>query len=170
MAGMQKLARTWIICPMAVKIIAAILLLILLVAGLLFIDRPFVRLRAEPSTADMGPLGAAVKIHNDGPWDAYSFGFAYGVVTAFDAAGNPVVNRSAVGSFLLAESGPLTAGETREMYCGLDGEPEIDRFQKVTVSGMAFFKLRYLSRSRVRLFRISMERDQEKRFHIIEIK
>lgn len=151
---------------MATKIIGAIVIVILLSAGLLFIDRPFVRfaVTAAPSD-DSGPW---VQVQNQGAWDATAFVFGCTVVEARDAAGAVVIPRRRGASFLAAWGGDLSVNESRRYSCALPSEVK-EKIAEAEMAGFAFFSVRYLPLSRARHYRILLKRGGDQKLQIISI-
>lgn len=140
---------------MLLKLIFAFGILVVLVAGLLFIDRPFVRLNLVPAASDQGPR---VMIENQGTWDATGFGFSCSPIKITDANGNTLFESGRNASFLLAMSGQLASGEKRVYTCGLGAEEFEARAAEASMLGYASFGLRYLSYPRGRMYNITLKR------------
>jgi hypothetical protein len=153
------------------KLLAALVIVAILVALLLFIDRPFVRLVVTPDTSNQQDTlhGPWVQIENQGIWDATPFGFGCSVVEAKDANGGVVIPRRTNGAFLMAEGGMLTAGERRGQSCAVQPEEIAGKAAQAEMRGLAFFGVRHLPLTRMREFRILLQRDAQNHLQITSI-
>jgi hypothetical protein len=155
---------------MVVRLLVTFAILLCLLGGLLFIDRPFVRFDVTAdSTGTSYGEGPWVSIENQGMWDAANFGFGCGLVEAKDADGKMLINRRGHLTLLTASS-QLRSKERRKHSCSLEGEKLAGDIHEAVMVGSAHFELRYWPLIRARSYEITLKRNPSGKMQVASIR